>query len=80
MAHPYVSGPVFTAVAGPLKLGTTDRVGGHAAAHESWGVSPARSSMIMVMNASGSWNPLALVRIRPIYRRECQVLCVSGVF
>ena len=30
------------------------------------GAMPARSNMIMVMKASGSWNPRALPRIRPI--------------
>ena len=32
----------------------------------SWGAMPARSSMIMVMKASGSWKPRALARMRPI--------------
>lgn len=48
--------------------GSCDAVVGHLApaAHGSGGASPARSSMIMVMKRSGSWNPRALARMRPM--------------
>ena len=47
--------------------GTTDGVVGHdVVAQGRSGARPARSSMIMVMNASGSWKPRALARMRPI--------------
>ena len=41
-------------------------MGHDAVAQGSWGVRPARSSIIMVMNALGSWKPRALARMRPI--------------
>ncbi len=45
--------------------GTTDAVGGQDAQGRS-GARPARSSMIIVMNALGSWKPRALARMRPM--------------
>ena len=46
--------------------GSSEAFVGGQAAHGSGGVRPARSSMIILMNASGSWNPRALALMRPI--------------
>ncbi len=48
-------------------FGTTDGFVGHGVvAQGRLGAMPARSSMIMVMKAWGSWKPRALARMRPM--------------
>ena len=47
-------------------LGTTEAFVGDGVAQGRLGPRPPRSSMIMVMNAFGSWNPRAFARSLPI--------------